>query len=212
MQLMSSEDLIGSIFHLQLLHLGCKPFEDTLVILLNNILGNYRKYCSDMRKTCFNVEGDQVLERLPRVVAEFLCLEMLRLPLATCFGWVCFMEEPGVGDLQSSLAASAVRGSLLVQSFSDCIELGMSSNMSASLLVERKPLGMGLYKPWLQVAFQFRRICEVSKYRAHLFPGCCCPQLRLTLCVDSIGTVWLLRSGQVPIHTTYTYTQLFAKV
>lgn len=65
-----------------------------------------------MRKTCFNVEGHQVLERLPRDVAEFLCLEMLRLPGQG--PWQPALADPassrsdGTGDLQSSLPASAV--------------------------------------------------------------------------------------------------------
>lgn len=110
-------------------------------------------------------------------------------PLATCFGWACFMQEHRAGDLQPSLPAPDVLW------FSVSPELfrlrwvrnGLSSNMSTSFLVHRKTLGMGLYKPWLRVAFQFHRIFKISKHRAHLFPGCCCPQLPLALCVDSIG-------------------------
>lgn len=39
-------------FYLQLLHSFSKVFKEFLVALLNNILGNCRKYCSDMRKSC----------------------------------------------------------------------------------------------------------------------------------------------------------------
>lgn len=105
----------------------CVSFEDTLVILLNNILGSYRKYCSDMRKACFNVEADQVLERLLRTMANFLCSEMLRLPGEG--PWQPALAEPASGMSTRQVTSSPpFQPQLLCDSlFSDCIELGVGS-------------------------------------------------------------------------------------
>lgn len=59
MLLTSNQDLIGFLFHHQLLYLFWKPFKEIFVILLNNILGNCKKYCSNIRQNCFNAEGHQ---------------------------------------------------------------------------------------------------------------------------------------------------------